>query len=129
MCCASYSDTLLLKTHTLENPCRGDGWVGQPVLRIAKDKLRYGVVVGNCGEGGCVLLTLTVTCRMQDKLRAQLDGETNLCSTCTVHPTRWHVLKQRRAHSIIFTHSTHRQTLAGCCEAGPNECHVPNTRA
>lgn len=25
--------------------------MGQPVLRIAKDKLRYGVVVGACSEG------------------------------------------------------------------------------
>lgn len=30
---------------------RGKGWVGQPVLRIAKDKLRYGVVIASQGQG------------------------------------------------------------------------------
>mmetsp|Transcript_543 Transcript_543/g.1367 ORF Transcript_543/g.1367 Transcript_543/m.1367 type:complete len:340 (-) Transcript_543:774-1793(-) len=37
---------------------RGRGWVGQPVLRIAKNKLRYGVVVGSSGGGKRLLVAV-----------------------------------------------------------------------
>jgi hypothetical protein len=34
---------------------KGRGWSGQPVLRVAKDKLRYGVVVRAHDQGVLVL--------------------------------------------------------------------------
>ncbi|GFH09100.1 uncharacterized protein HaLaN_04183, partial [Haematococcus lacustris] len=37
---------------------KGRGWEGQPVLRIAKDKLRYGVVVSTEAQGSRLLVAV-----------------------------------------------------------------------
>jgi hypothetical protein len=47
----STSSTASTTTPALQPRIKGRGWVGQPVLRIAKDKLRYGVVVKSSREG------------------------------------------------------------------------------